>query len=253
MSETSHIVETAIAEIADQGYAIVRDLISGERLEQLQRDAEQLLHEIPAKGIDGKQIAGRMHKGTFAVSRAFDDVIIHPTLLAIVRGVLDDSKADNYPHVAQMNEYISQLDPAEQGIKCNIMIKDAVPREDIRALHQDIRMPVPRPHRPLVVNSLLALDRYTEHRGATCVVPGSHKWDKPVEPDTPTIPVEMEAGSIVIFDGMLWHGHGPNYTHDQNRRCLNLNYHYRWIQNFPTQRPPENQWNDLPAALRAMQ
>ena len=246
------IITTALAEIHEQGFTIVRDLITGERLARLQNDAEALLHAIEAKGIDGHDVAGRMHKGTFGVSRAFDDIIIHPTIMAIVRGVLNEAKASDYPHQAEMDEYISQLESVEPGIKCNIMIKDAVPREDVRVLHQDIKVPVPYPHRPLLVNSLLALDPYTEEAGATCVVPGSHKWDQPVDPDAETIPVLMDPGSIVILDGALWHGHGPNYTYDQNRRCLNLNYHYRWIHNFPTPRLPDADWQRLPEALRLL-
>jgi hypothetical protein len=54
--------DLAIAEIADQGFTIVRDLIIGDRLKQLQPDAEQLLHQIPAKGVDGNEVAGACTK-----------------------------------------------------------------------------------------------------------------------------------------------------------------------------------------------
>jgi hypothetical protein len=69
-----------------------------------------------------------MHKGTFAVSRAFDDVITNPTLLAIVYGVLDEVKVDDYPHASEMNHYMSQMDidADSKRIKCNIMIKCSV-------------------------------------------------------------------------------------------------------------------------------
>ena len=245
-------VKEAVVEIDEQGFTIVRNLVSGERLKQLQDSAEELLHVIPARGIDGKEVRGRMHKGTFGVSRAFDDIIIHPTLFAIVRSVLDVHRAGEYPHEEEMNAHLASLNTPDHSIKCNIMIKDAAPREDIREMHRDIRIPVPQYHRPVVCNSLLALDPFTEAAGATCVVPGSHKRPGPLPVDATPIAVEMDPGDIVIFDGELWHGHEPNTTFDQNRRCLNLNYHYRWLQNFPNPKLPSSEWEALPTALQAV-
>ena len=245
-------VEKAIAEIDEQGYAIVRQLVSGEQLKRLQDSSEELLHTISAKGIDGKEVEGRMNKGTIGVSRAFDDIIIQPTLFAIVNGVLNIDRAADYPHEVEMNDYLVSLDSQDHSIKCNIMIKDNVPREDIRAMHRDVRIPVPKYHRPVVCNSLLALDSFTEEAGATCVVPGSHKWEGPLPEGSQTMPVEMDPGDIVVFDGELWHGHGPNMTYDQNRRCLNLNYHYRWLDNFPNPKLDPSVWAALPEALRAV-
>lgn len=246
------VVETAVSEIEAQGYTIVRDLVTEARLRALQDDAEALLHTISMKGIDGGQVEARMHKGTFGVSRAFDDIIIHPVLLAIVKAVLSGPREPAYPNETAMAQHIADLPNQDHGIKCNIMIKDNVPREDIRALHRDVSLAVPRPHRAVICNSLLALDPFTEDTGATCVIPGSHKWNDPIPGDAETIPVLMDPGSIVIFDGELWHGHGPNVTRDRYRRCLNLNYHYRWLDNFHNPRLPEETWARLPDALRAV-
>ena len=155
-----------------------------------------------------------------------------------------------YPHEEEMTAYVQSLPSVDAGINCNIMIKDAVPREDIRSLHRDIRIPVPRPHRPVICNALLAIDPFTVESGASCVMPGSHQWESDEVPDAETIAVEMDPGDIVIFDGLLWHGHRPNLTHDRHRRCLNLNYHYRWLANFPNARLPDDVWRSLPERLR---
>ena len=186
------------------------------------------------------------------IDGAVAEIIIHPTILAIVYGVLDFNRASKYPHEDEMNIYLDQLDEVDHGIKCNIMIKDNVPREDVRSLHRDIRIPVPHPHRPVICNSLLALDPFTESNGATCVIKGSHKWNGELPKDAETIPVVMDAGSIMLFDGELWHGHLPNTTHDCYRRCLNLNYHYRWIKNFPNPQLDSNVWQNLPETIRAV-
>lgn len=163
-------IDTAVQEIAHQGFAILPGLVTGNRLRQMQDLADSLLHTISAKGIDGGQVEGRMHRGTLAATRAFDDIIVHPTLLGVVRRVLAEPDA-NAPHEREMAAYVSERGDQGHGIKCNVMIKDNVPREDIRALHRDVRLPVPLPHRPVICNSLLALDPFTVANGATCVIP----------------------------------------------------------------------------------
>lgn len=238
-----------ISEIDQDGYSIVRELITGDRLKQLQEDSEALLINIDAKSIDGGTIQGRMHKGTFSVSRGFDDIIIHPVLLDIVRAVLNPARPG--PHEEALTDHIKSLPNPDSEISCNIMIKDAAPREDVRSIHRDLRIPVPRPHRTVVCNSLLALDRFTVENGATCVVPGSHKWESNEAPGMEkAMPVLMNPGDIVIFDGLLWHGHFPNCSFNASRKCLNLNYHYRWIRNYPNPKLPDDVWQNLSEELR---
>ena len=247
------VIDDAIAAIDRDGFSVIRNLVTGDRLRRLTEDAESLLISIDAKGIDGRTIKGRMHKGTFGVSRDFDDIIIHPDLLDVVGGVLDPSRTTEYPHEHELSAYIDSLPSSDASVSCNIMIKDAAPREDIRSLHRDVRIPVPRPHRPIVCNSLLALDPFTVETGATCVIPGSHKWKSDEAPDIQdAIAVDMDPGDIVVFDGLLWHGHGPNHSFDKSRRCLNLNYHYRWLGNFPNPKLADDVWRELPEKLRAV-
>ena len=243
-------VEQAVMDIETEGFAVIRELITGERLAQLDKAAEALLIQYDAKSVDGGKVSGRMHKGTFGVSRAFDDIMIHPVLLDIVARVLDPNKQGL--HEQELREYIASLPSQDESFKCNIMIKDAVPREDIRSLHRDVRVPVPRPHRPVVCNMLLAIDPFTTGNGATCVIPGSHRLVSDGVPSTKPVPVEMGPGDIVIFDGEVWHGHIPNLSHDRFRRCLNLNYHYRWLPNFPNPKLPDDTWAEFPEALRAI-
>ena len=73
-----------------------------------------------------------------------------------------------------------------------------------------------------VVNTLLAIDPFTVENGATTLVPRSHLLSKRLEPDHDVVTVQMNAGSILMFDGGVWHGHGQNTTRDQCRRALNL-------------------------------
>ena len=83
----------------------------------------------------------------------------------------------------------------------------------------------------------LALDPCDEENGCMQVVPGSHHWPMlcPVEADTAAsftnvtvpvpahmgaVPVVMEAGDVLFFNGSLVHGSYPNTSQDRFRRSL---------------------------------
>ncbi len=238
-------VETAVQEIRDVGYTIIPNLIDGPRLRRARADADALLGPTPIEmpGLDGK-VTGRMCKGLFRKSRAFDDLYAHPTVLAVVRGVLADPE--------RKRSYLT----FGSGIQLStVMIKDVQPRENIRHMHRDDGWyPIPRPRPPIVVNTLLALDPFTRETGGTLVVPGSHKWTRPVEQDHEHVVVEMDAGSILMFDGSLWHNNGANQTADRTRRALNMYYSQSWLRQVegPYLGLTTGEVEELPEPLRAI-
>ena len=88
--------------------------------------------------------------------------------------------------------------------------------EKPQPLHADDQLiPIPRPHVPIVCNTMWALTDFTDANGATRIVPGSHKCA--IEsPDYfgkhDSIPAEMPKGSVMVYNGSLWHGGGANRT-----------------------------------------
>ncbi|MCS5567675.1 MAG: phytanoyl-CoA dioxygenase family protein [Pseudomonadales bacterium] len=234
--------ERAIQEIEDVGYTIIPEIITPSRLARAQQDAEKLLHNIPAKGLNGTRIEGRMCKGLFAKTRAFDDIAANTTITTIVNAVL---------HPNGPARYYSQKQSAQLG---SAMIKDVRPGEDIRVLHRDDNYPIPHPHPPLIINSLLALDPFNDETGGTWVVPRSHSWSGDVSTSAEHVTVSMDPGSIVLFNGALWHGHGPNYSPEQTRRALNLLYTCSWLRQWEGEHLgiPETEWNSLAPAVKAI-
>lgn len=104
----------------------------------------------------------------------------------------------------------------------------------------------PWPPYALVANSMWMLDDFTAENGATRVVPGSHllgrqpDYDRG-EGDVETVPVCGPAGSVMIFDGRLWHQTGANVTGRARHGILNYycRGYVRQQQNFFNGLKPE--------------
>lgn len=88
-------------------------------------------------------------------------------------------------------------------------------------LHSDTGNGMPDPFSPYshVANCNYALTDYTEENGALAMVPGSHrnfrqptKWESGLDGNRRyehVIPVEVPAGSAVVWHGNTWHGSFP--------------------------------------------
>ena len=66
-----------------------------------------------------------------------------------------------------------------------------------------------------VVNSAFCLTDYSLENGAIAFVPGSHKlcrFPEPGELVDQAVPVEAPAGSLIFFNGNVWHGAFPKLT-----------------------------------------
>ena len=102
----------------------------------------------------------------------------------------------------------------------------ALPGEGLQALHADWGKPV-APGDYQVCNSIWLLDDFTEHNGATRVVPGTHRsgglprdaMDDPKAPHPNEQMLLAPAGTVVIFNSHVWHGGTRNST-DRPRRAL---------------------------------
>jgi ectoine hydroxylase-related dioxygenase (phytanoyl-CoA dioxygenase family) len=85
-------------------------------------------------------------------------------------------------------------------------------------------IPLEKPHRAIVCNSMWALTDFTDANGATRLVPGSHKKTNPEYGGKyETIAAEMPKGSVLIWEGALWHGGGANCT-EKRRTGIAMNY-----------------------------
>ena len=89
-------------------------------------------------------------------------------------------------------------------------------------LHTDTGMPAPLPLYSQVANINYALTDYSKAGGCLALVPGSHKWARNPEPAEMMLngpaenklaePIEVPAGTAVIWHGNVWHGSYPRKT-----------------------------------------
>ena len=204
--------------IETEGYVVVPGWLDAERTrrlrEGLRREVNPLRELLPPE-----RTTVRSHN-LLAKTRCVDDIVCDPRLLALVQGVLRDR--------AQVSA---------------VVLFDLLPGAKAQALHQDDTLwPIPRPHRPFLMNAVIAVESFTRANGATHLVPRSHLWhDRKVcqPPDVETVQIEMEAGSMVAWTGAMWHGGGANTT-AESRLALNLNFNLAFL------RQQENQYIGVP-------
>jgi ectoine hydroxylase-related dioxygenase (phytanoyl-CoA dioxygenase family) len=208
--------------IAEEGFTILEDVIETTLLDEIEADLDRLEVElgiVPAdnffEGVRTVRIYNLLVHGP-----TFESIPVHSRVLPVVEGVLDDGLL------------VSSLSSIAIG-----------PDEAAQMLHADDQLiPLPRPHVPIICNTMWAVTEFTEANGATRLVPGSHLWvNAPGFPeDHATIPAEMSRGSVLVWVGSLWHGGGANTT-STRRTGIAMNYCAGFI------RQQENQQLGIPA------
>ena len=98
------------------------------------------------------------------------------------------------------------------------------------ALHCDQEVfPAPLPAHNMMLTACWATDEFTREGGATRVVPGTsrhlrHPSEDEVAEDSGAIPMECPAGSVVFWDGRIWHGNFARNI-DGQRIVLHATYY----------------------------
>jgi ectoine hydroxylase-related dioxygenase (phytanoyl-CoA dioxygenase family) len=197
-------IEAHVARVRRDGYTIVEDAIAPALVEVLAAALERLERQHDVKpamnGFEGHKTV-RIYN-LLAYGAPFERVPVHESVLPIVEGVLDGGCL-----ISSLSSIA--IDPGERA-------------QPIHA--DDMVIPLAKPHIPIVCNSMWALTDFTDANGATRLVPGSHLKENPAYGgDYATVPAEMKRGSVLIWDGALWHGGGANRT-DARRTGIAMNY-----------------------------
>jgi ectoine hydroxylase-related dioxygenase (phytanoyl-CoA dioxygenase family) len=106
------------------------------------------------------------------------------------------------------------------------------PRVPADALHVDFAREAANLARGAwpMLGFIVMLDEFTPGNGATRFVPGSqHAAQQP--PSSESVPACGAAGSIIVYNGSVWHGYGANAT-DRPRHSIQGAYIRRDAQGF---------------------
>ena len=175
--------EQHLAEIEQQGFTIIPDVIELDLVERL--NSALLEIETQQSITPGDNVFEGHHTiriyNLLAQHEIFQQIPTHHVLLPIVEGVLDEGCL-----VSSLSSI--SIDPGEIAQPIHV---------------DDTLYNFPRPHQPLVCNAMWALTDFTEENGATRIIPGSHQ--RPSKPDYSneyeTISAAMTKGSLLIWNG----------------------------------------------------
>lgn len=220
--------------LATDGYCVIENLLDADTLLRLQtRFEEQAIAERNlqtgqnhANNARGNQWIGMLlNKGGI-----FLELIDHPATTELIAGVLGDdftiSAFDGHiqhPGSDAMGAHIDQWwmpKPAPSDEPVN-------PASDITRSTGDVAQPVysGKALNPAVAASVMfMISDFTEENGATRVFPGSHLSERQPDPDWQSnpgwVPVTAPAGSVMVFDGRIWHAAGANQTEQERVGAL---------------------------------
>ena len=216
----SATIDEVATTVEREGYAIVEQLLTRDEAKEKRAELTRILDATPVGRNDFEGFKTRRIYALFAKTRAFDEPATHPLVL----GVLDRVLGPSYQLSAPVGIEIS-------------------PGETAQVLHTDDGIyPIPRPHQEVIVNTMWALDDFTEENGATRVVAGSGSWvDQRPDESTSVEMATMPAGSVMFFTGSVFHGGGANNS-DRPRLGTILEYVAGWL------RPQENHILAVPRA-----
>jgi ectoine hydroxylase-related dioxygenase (phytanoyl-CoA dioxygenase family) len=209
--------------IAEQGWTVVEDAVEPDLVDELTGTLDRLerdLGVVPApNSFEGARTV-RIYN-LLVHGRVFERVPVHPNVLPVVEAVLDPGCL------------LSSLSSIAIG-----------PDESPQPIHADDQLiPIPKPHPPVVCNTMWALTDFSEDNGATRLVPGTHLAQSPdYGRHYESIAAEMASGSVLVWHGSLWHGGGANTT-TRRRVGLACNYCAGYI------RQQENQQLGIPRDL----
>jgi ectoine hydroxylase-related dioxygenase (phytanoyl-CoA dioxygenase family) len=68
-----------------------------------------------------------------------------------------------------------------------------------------------------MVGFIFMVDEFRRDNGATCFLPGSHEQATIGLAGDQLVPACGPAGSMIIYNGSVWHGHGANTTREPRR------------------------------------
>jgi ectoine hydroxylase-related dioxygenase (phytanoyl-CoA dioxygenase family) len=231
---TTHTRDDILQALREQGYAMIPDFLSSEQLKTVNRLYDNMLGSHSGRNNFEGNRTERIYT-LVARHKIFQDIAEDPRIMALCDALF-------------MPNYLLTANQA-------IVISAG---ETPQPWHTDDSFyPIPRPRPMVSLSTIVAVDAFTAENGGTEVIPGSHLWnddqvtgdyftgDSEADPGFASklkglsIPVEMNAGTCLVFAGTLLHRGGANRG-TGTRRAFSNQYCQPWA------RPQENFFLAIP-------
>lgn len=232
-------LKAQLEEIDEKGYTLLPDFLSGAQLARVNQLFDRWLGGYRGRNDFEGHATERLYT-LVARDPLFQDIVEDPRILDLCDAVL----LPNY------------LLTASQAIVIG-------PGETPQPWHTDDAFyTIPRPRPMVSLSTIVAVEDFTRENGGTEVIPGSHRWPDEALEGTyrqgghgmdPAFamnlaqraePIEMAAGSCLVFAGTLLHRGGANRGRG-TRRAFSNQYCQPWA------RQQENFFLGIPRELTA--
>jgi Phytanoyl-CoA dioxygenase (PhyH) len=218
-------VEQALFELDLYGFAVLPSLVPEAEAARLCRVLDEADARIGFEYVY-EQAYARSVPCAPALDQGFMALVDNPDALAVVEAVMGPEIV-----LGSMNARIARPGDFDQGL-----------HSDIPAVHRRVQ------GTPVMLQVVWMLDGFSEEKGATRLVPGSHRHPSAYPPDGMLIPHALQPcgppGSALVFNGQCWHGGGANRGQERRRAVFG---HYRldaWMrfQTDPALYVTEDRW-----------
>jgi ectoine hydroxylase-related dioxygenase (phytanoyl-CoA dioxygenase family) len=191
---------SAIRDLRNVGFVVIPGPVASNRLAQLAAAYDSAVASASPDEVGVGSTTTRVHDFVNRGSE-FDELYVYPPVLEACCRII------------------------EQPFKLSTMLARTVrPRARAQALHVDFERDMDG---WTMVGFIFMVDEFRSDNGATRFIPGSHNWSTTPEKlkVTPSIDYEDQivacgpAGSVIIYNGAVWHGHTANSS-DAPRRSI---------------------------------
>ena len=212
-----------IAHVERDGGVVVNDFFDPAELAAINTEMDDAIAGHQAGAQTGEQHRKKFHgPHTKRLTRLFG---ISPTFRRVLDDELIKTFADHFLLEPSGPYWLNSAQAIVRG-----------PGEADQSLHRDngnwplfaeLQKQLPE----ATVSFMFAMTEFTAQTGATRVVPRSHlpeHYDREADIST-AVPIEMTAGSVLMYLGSTLHGGGANETSDQWRRGIFLAFCLGWL------------------------
>jgi ectoine hydroxylase-related dioxygenase (phytanoyl-CoA dioxygenase family) len=208
-------VDAYAEEITNIGYTVVESGFSADELQMIRQKIDDA-YELQVREIGGEGVLQRINDADLVrCIIGYDDYFLKLAALPLIMAVTRKLLGQNFILMSQ-NAIINR--PADSHYQFT--------------WHRDLNYQHYVSSRPLAVSALYAIDDFNAETGGTWLIPASHK--SALFPSSDFVrrhrkQIGAPAGSILLFDAMIYHRAGVNRS-GQLRRSVNHIYCVPMIQ-----------------------